>query len=209
MYLHHSIISDLNDTKSICKNVIARVINNSLYDSYITNFIKWIHLILDNIIHHYSNKHNYYFPMVNFSICKQLKKEYLPIKKKIENIYEEHKKIKKLYKRFYKKNKRCKDNMITYIYNIIANIEQLLYLIKSNFNKELNILLPKIMKKFPYKDIQSLDIKFGLRSKWYVLPHLYRNKTKENYTNHLINILQLPKYIRYTTVPIHFTPLKF
>lgn len=208
VHSHHSIQQDLKDTHNISKYIISRIINNDLYDTYIKSFIKWIHLILDNIIHHYFCKHTYYFPMIKLPICEQLKHEYSVIKDIIDTIYKEHKHIKKIFRRFDKNNKQSRDTMIESIHTIDRHIKHLLHLIRINFNKEYTILIPKIMNQFTYAEIRSLDIKIGLRARWYALPHLYRSISKDEYTDHIIRILQLPKITRDTVVAIQFKRYK-
>jgi len=146
--------------------------------------------------------------MIKLPICEQLKQEYSVIKDIIDTIYKEHKHIKKIFRRFDKNNKQSRDTMIESIHTIDRHIKHLLHLIRINFNKEYTILIPKIMNQFTYAEIRSLDIKIGLRARWYALPHLYRSISKDEYTDHIIRILQLPKITRDTVVAIQFKRYK-
>ena len=65
-----------------------------------------------------------------------------------------------------------------------------------------------MMKEKDYSIIRKLDIKIGLRSKWYALPHLYRNLKKEEYQQHMNNILMIPKITQKTTVILNFNRYK-
>lgn len=210
LYSHRAIRHDLSDTLIICnhvKNVLKKetldmkISEKKKSEKFIKCFNKWIILVLDNIKYHYVYKHKYYFPMCEYPICNELLDEYQYIENKMKEIYT----LDTCIKQELKKNTTDSTRIILeHIYTVKTYIQELLTLININFKKEDNILLPKIMANFTYSNIRSLDIKIGLRAKWYALPHLYRDILKPEYMEHIKTVLQIPTITVKTVLALHF-----
>ena len=196
IYSHKSILNDLIDSKNISNVAIYMVSNKDtdMYEKYIKYFYKWIKLVITNILYHYIYKHQYYFPKFKYPICTTLIEEYKEIDILLIRI---------------KNRAHTNINISSSILELIKeDIKELLRLITINFNKETAILLPKIMSDYNYSIFRKIDIKVGLKAKWYALPHLYRNISTEHSIYHMTKILNIPKISRDTTIALYFKRYK-
>ena len=203
IYSHKIIIKDLQDSKKLSSSIL-HLFNSVIDEKQINFFYKWLKLIIDNMEKHFLYKHIYYFPILKYPICNELLEDYKKIKEVIKDITYH---LRLLYP-YLSKIIKEKKNIQNYISFISVDISQLLFLLQTHFTKEKQKLIPKMMKEKDYSIIRKLDIKIGLRSKLYALPHLYRNLKKEEYQQHMNNILMIPKITQKTTVILNFNRYK-
>ena len=199
IYSQNAIIKDLTDSILVCPTAI-NILYNTTEEKYIKYFIKWMKLVIDNIDQHYTIKHRYYFPKLHYPICNELLAEFKPIYTLLKKSKQHIKKL-AIVRYSLEKNKESIHHHTTELY---TDIQQLILLIKDNFRKERIKLLPKMIRDIKYADIRAMDIKIGLRSKWYALPHLYRDVPKKVYQDHMDNILMIPTITQKTTIALHF-----
>lgn len=199
IYSHNAIFQDIDDSYNICSYSLNILQDKSdLEKQFLKYLIKWFKLVLDNIKYHYQYKHKYYFPICKLDICNDLVQEYNEIDTIIKNI--------ELHMKHLTTDYSTEKELIK---NIQQNFTHLEICIRKNFNKEKNELLPDIISKFDYIIFRKLDIKIGLKAKWYCLPHLYRNISKEESKDHINRILKIPKITRDTTIALYFKRYKF
>lgn len=206
-YSHRAIINDLTDTIIICRYVkrriknILNILDLTKQKKIIKSFIKWIQLISDNMKCHYEYRRAYYFESHTSPICKELKDETDEIKRLNNNILAFNNIIKL---NIYKTKNGCIYTIIKNIHSIETNIKTLMPLIKNNFNKKQTKLLPNIIKDVHYSNVRAIDIKICLKSKWYTLPHMFREMSAQEYLMHMEEVLQLPKVALHTIVALYF-----
>ena len=198
-YSQKAIIKDCTDSIRACSLIISSILD-TIDEKYIKHFIKWMKLVIDNIEQHYSIKHKYYFPKLKFPICNELLGNFKPIHALLIKSKQHIKKISKL-KVNDETNKEMIHTQLTYIH---SDLQQIILLVKKHFKKEKITLLPKMIHEIKYADIRKVDIKIGLRSKWYALPHLYRDVPKKIYQDHMDNVLMIPTITQKTTIALHF-----
>jgi len=198
-YSQKAIIKDLTDSIRVCSLIISSILD-TIDEKYVKQFIKWMKLVIDNIEQHYRIKHRYYFPKLKFPICNELLEEFKPIHALLIKSKQHTKKLSILKV----KQEKNKETLHKYLTELYADIQQIILLIKNNFKKEKNKLLPRMIRDIKYSDIRAMDIKIGLRSRWYALPHLYRDVSKEIYQYHMDNILMIPAIAQKTTLALYF-----
>ena len=198
-YSQKAIIKDCTDSIRVCFIIISSILD-TIDEKYIKHFIKWMKLVIDNIEQHYSIKHKYYFPKLKFTICNELLEDFKPIHDLLKKSKQHIKNVSILKV----KQENNKETLCQHITELYTDIQQIILLIKKNFKREKIKLLPKMIHEINYADIRAIDIKIGVRSKWYALPHLYRDVPKKVYQYHMDNILMIPTITQKTTIALHF-----
>ena len=199
IYSQKAIIKDFTDSVRACSLIIS-MITNTIDEHYVKQFIKWMKLVIDNVEQHYRIKHRYYFPKLNFPICNELLEDFKPILELLKKSKQHIKNVSILKV----KQENNKETLCQHITELYTDIQQIILLIKKNFKKEKIKLLPKMIHEINYADIRAIDIKIGVRSKWYALPHLYRDVPKKVYQDHMDNVLMIPTITQKTTIALHF-----